>query len=89
MANVFTLFAMRLNTEAVAISAKHWDRKSREEPINDMTSCYDPQVVGKVLNLESNPVHLTVLAAKSITMGIVDTIWVLIVLTIPGLNVPK
>ena len=44
-------------------SARRWDRKNRADVIKSATPCHDAQVVGSYRG--SNPLRLTVLAAKS------------------------
>ena len=49
--------------EVAFFSAKHWDRRNRADLIESTTRCHDAQVVGSYR--DSNPLHLTVLAAMS------------------------
>ena len=49
--------------EAAFFSAKRWDRRSRTDLIESATPCHDAQVVGPYR--DSNPLHLTILAAMS------------------------
>ena len=49
--------------EVAFFSAKRWDRRNRADLIESATPCHDAQVVGSYR--VSNPLRLTVLAAKS------------------------
>ena len=49
--------------EVAFFSAKRWDRRNRVDLIESATPCHDAQVVGPYR--DSNPLHLTVLAAMS------------------------
>ena len=49
--------------EVAFFSAKRWDRRNRADLIESATPCHDAQVAGLYWN--SNPLHLTVLAAMS------------------------
>ena len=73
--------------EVAFFSAKRWDRRNRADLIESATPCHDALVVGSYR--DSNPLHLTVLAAMSEDYTTAPQHLPLIVSTIPGLNVPK
>ena len=49
--------------EVAFFSAQRWDRRNRADLIESATPCHDAQAVGPYR--DSNPLHLTVLAAMS------------------------